>query len=179
MLNIDISRLAAAIVRQELVGQGRDDEALYLSFGLRLSASIARKDFELGIPAFLEERKSQCSRGLHLLYHCRPMHSYITVFSGVTDSPLGRLADVKEWKHEITHDSGWRDIGIFSSIYFDMADTINNELNHPLDRAQSQIAPKDMQQFNTFPRDKIFSWVPVEVQKASGHHYEKVVKILT
>jgi hypothetical protein len=115
MLNIRLDSVVNQIVRQELVESNREPlpdgaecVALHMNFDCRLSYYTAEYTYYQ-------------SRGLHLLYHATPGYSYITVFSGVTDSPFDKIDKVTEWKHECTHDSCWRDIGVFSHIYFDMA----------------------------------------------------------
>jgi len=96
MLEMKIERLAEQIVRHHLLGQGRKKEALYLNFDLRLSSN-----------------RFDQSRGLHLLYHQIPDCASVSVFSAMTLSPFGRIGEITSWEHDVSHDSCWRDIGIF------------------------------------------------------------------
>jgi hypothetical protein len=94
MLQMRLDRLVQQIVSHHLLGQGREKEALYLNFDLRMSSFSKSDTFD-------------ASRGLHLLYHLRPGYQSVSVFSAVTDSPFSGCAGMK-WKHEVTHDSCWR-----------------------------------------------------------------------
>jgi len=165
MLNIKIDSLVGQIVRQELVGKGRKDEGLYLNFDCRLGNYVGTKTY------------SQ-SRGLHLVYHVNPGSSYVTVFSGVTDSPFASIKDVSNWKHESSHDTCWRDIHVFSEIYFDMAQKINEaRMSYGLE----DIAPAAMHENNSFNGfDKAFSWVKVSVTRDKNdiNNYRKVLELL-
>lgn len=172
MLNIKIETVVNQIVRQELVEKNRgplpdgaENIGLYMNFDCRLSH-------------YTNEKTYNESCGLHLLYHCIPGGSVITVFSGVTDSPFDSIKTVKHWKHECSHDSCWRDIGVFSNVYFDMARKINEAM---LAHGLKDIAPKDMHENNSFNGfDKVFSWVKVNVSvdKADKNRYRKVLELL-
>lgn len=164
MLSIRIDRIAYQIVEDILLGNGRENEALYLNFDVRLSYYDNGRTYDQ-------------SRGLHLLYHVLPGMRYVNVFSGVTRSPFGKLSEVrKELKHEVSHDSCWRDVRIFSDTYFEMANCINEERKK---QGLSEVAPKDMSEHNSF-RQKLFEWVPVKVSKDpnDSHNYRKLVKLL-
>ncbi len=165
MLNMRIDCIVGQIVRQELVDKGRD-EALYINI-----------DCRLGFYKVAGETYNQ-SRGLHLLYHVNPGYSYITVFSGVTDNPFGRIETVPYWKHECTHDVCWRDIAIFSDVYFQMAGEINARLKT---NGQKEIAPIEMHESNSFAGfDKVFDWKKVQITKDPNdpNNYRKMLKLL-
>ena len=170
MLSINISDIAYALVHQELIGKGVEDEALYLHVDARLSycenPSVNRAE------VFIE------SRGIHVLYHCPRRNGYVTVFTAVTDSPFARIDEVKDWKHETSHDSCWRDIGIFNRVYFEMADGINANL-------KTKVAPRVMDQAcylspRGLLKDALFSWVKVEVIKdpTDSSNYRKLLRLL-
>lgn len=162
MLQMEIRSLVYHIVQQELVGKGKDREALHLNFDLRMAS-------------YNDGHTYDQSRGLHLLYHCFPHSSYVSVFSGVTASPFGRLREVKEWRHECSHDSCWRDVNIFSHIYFEMAQQINDA--RKADKREA-IAPKDMSEHNSF-RDRVYQWVPVSVKKdeSDDYNYRRIITL--
>lgn len=162
MLDIKISAVVAQIVRHELIHNAKENEALYMHF-------------DLGMGVYTNSESYTCRRGLHLLYHVNPGGTYISVFSAVTDSPFASIKDINEWKHEGTHDSGWRDIRVFSDVYFKMAEEINNELEAD---GEKTVAPKDMHEHNNFGlfRDELFRWVPVEIAKVDS--YEKTIRVL-
>lgn len=159
MLKIELSHIVAKIVQSELRGKGREKEALYFNFDIRLSF-------------YTEDKNYDESCGLHLLYHCNPHESYISVFTGVTENSFVKI-DKVEWKHGVTHDSCWRDISTFSDVYFGMANKINKRL---IDDDEGKVAPKDMA-LNIFLTKNLFSWVPVEVHKELDS-YRRIVTIL-
>lgn len=163
MLKIEARNVVYSIVQQELVHKGRDNEALYINLDLRMS-------YHVGGDAFDQ------SRGLHLLYSCPTGMSYITVFSGITDSPFAKIGEVKAWKHETTHDSCWRDINTFSQVYFDMARGINVSLS---EEGREAIAPIDMYEGSSF-RGNLYQWVPIKVTKDSSdrNNYRRMVELL-
>lgn len=166
MLSMRIDSLVASLVRHELVGKGREDEALYINFDLRLSSHTNEGD------------SYNQSRGLHLLYHVNPGYSYITVFSGITPSPFGKAKDVEKWKHECTHDSCWRDIQVFSQLFFEMAKQINAER---VEDGLPEIAPAHMHEHNSFPLfDKMYDWKRVRITKDpnDSNSYRKLVELL-
>lgn len=162
MFSFGIREVISAIVDHELKGKGNPDKALHINLDVRISHYTDNESFHE-------------SRGLHLLYFCRPHMSYISAFSGITKSPFGSIREVESWKHEITHDSGWRDISVFSNLYFEMADNINKKR---VEAGLEKIAPKDMHEFNSFPRG-LCSWVPVEVKRDPADDYNKFIKILS
>ncbi len=167
MLNIKIETLVAQIVRQELVNQicRAENLGLYFNFDLRIN----HNDYP---------RSYNESRGLHLIYHANPGGSYITVFSGITDSPFAKIKDVDNWRHECSHDSCWRDINVFSATYFDMAAKINEAMVKDL---RKEIAPKDMHEYSSFNGfDKAFDWVKCRVKKdeTDTNNYRKVLELL-
>lgn len=172
MLQIQVQNVVHAIVEQELRGKGREDSALYIHLDLRMSHHTDDKSYDQ-------------SRGLHMLYYCLPHMNYISVFSSVTDSPFTGLRDVKEWKHECSHDSCWRDVNTYSQVYFKMAEDINSEIKqdwekkHP-GRIAPQVAPKDMHEWHSFGRSGLYMWVPVKVRKdpKDTNNYRKLVEVV-
>lgn len=166
MLEMKIETLVAAIVRQELRGKGREGEALYFHF-------------DLGMGYYTDDQSYKARKGLHLLYYLTPdSGSYITVFSAVTDSPFTKIGEIKKWKHECTHDTCWRDIGVFSQVYFAMAEEINAMLKQD---GLEEVAPKDMSEHNSFPifNDLAYSWKKVRVSKDPNceSSYRKMVEV--
>lgn len=153
MLQFRLSSLVTRIVRHAMDrdGEHRMTHALYLNFDIRMSSYEDVGEF-----------KSSC--GLHLLYYCPPGMTYVSVFSAVTNSPFGKLKDVTEWRHETTHDSCWRDVPIFSEVYFGMAQKINSDR---VDDGLPEIAPKDMSEHNSFPlfSEELWKWVPVKISR--------------
>ncbi len=168
MLKIDVRNVVHAIVEQELSGKGRDTEALYLNFDLRMSQHL---------PEGFDGKSYDESRGLHLLYQVNPGFSYINVFSGVTDSPFARIRDVAEWKHECTHDSCWRDINTFSQVYFEMAECINAARKAD---GFPPVAPANMHEWHSIGRAGLFQWVKANVRKDPNceRNYRRIVEVL-
>ena len=165
MLPIKLSKVVEALVRQLLVGNGRKDEALYFNFDVRIHHHTGGESYS-----------ESC--GLHLLYYCPPDMTYVTVFSAVTDDCFASIGDVKEWKHEVTHDSCWRDVEVFSKVYFDKAKKINALL---VENGGKTVAPKDLS-VDIYPAglgDVMFTWVPVEVMRdfSDNRGYRKVVVV--
>lgn len=161
---MNIETFANAVVAQELVGKGREDEALCFQFRLNLSHYHDGMQFRSG-------------RGLILLYHLMPGYSYVTVFSGVSPSSFTDIKEV-EFFHEVTHDSCWRNIGAFSKVYFEMAKDVNTQL---LAAGLSEIAPRDMSESNFFLLfGKAFTWQKVKVSKdpSDTNNYRKIVQVL-
>ena len=166
MFEMKIDYLAASIVRSVFQEGGREGQALHLHFDLRLSD-------------YSEEIDATKSAGLHLLYWARPKSDWITVFSGVTESPFDGLHKVQAWTMEASHDSCWRDIKIVNSLYFGMAEELNQI------RAQEGLAPKaprDFSQFASFPlfEEDLYRWIPCEVNRDPGDSsgYRRVIKLL-
>jgi hypothetical protein len=164
MLTIPIRSLVNQIVRQELQHKGRRDEALYLNFDLRMGYYTNARSFEQ-------------SRGLHLLYYLPPQMSYITVFSGITASPFDKIQQVKEWKHECTHDSCWADINIFTNTFFEMAGKINEAME---EEGLPMVAPAAMSEHNGFRlfKSSLFEWVKVRVSRDMTDMYRRSVELL-
>jgi hypothetical protein len=166
-LSIGVSTLLNQLVRQELQGKGkgRENEALYFHLDCRMSHHTNNESYNE-------------SRGLHLLYQVNPGYTYINVFGAVTESPFERYREIKEWRHLATHDSCWRDVGIFQEVYFGMAEAINAKLKAA---NKKTIAPKDMHEWNGFGlTDHLFQWVPVRVTKdpTCEQNYRKLVELL-
>jgi hypothetical protein len=164
MLKIDVRNVVHAIVEQELIRKGREGEALYVNFDLRMSHHTNNKSYDQ-------------SRGLHLLYQVNPGYTYVSVFSAVTDSPFATIREVEEWKHEVTHDSCWRDTNVFSQVYFDMAEKINAAMKAD---KRKPIAPKDMHEWHNLGRAGLFQWVKVNITKDPNddRNYRKLVEVL-
>lgn len=179
MLSIELSALVEQIVRSELVNNHdrkevlnttgltvtrREGEAMYLNFDARLSYHHD------SVGSF------RASRGLHLLYYNSPQYNYVSVFSAVTNNPFAVIAEVEEWKHESSHDSCWRDINVFSEVYFAMAEEINELLAK---EGLEKVAPIEMSQFVSFGglgRDTLYEMVPVRIEKAD--HYKRNIVLL-
>lgn len=165
MFEIRLDRVAQQIVSHNLRGKGSGEQvALYLKFDVRLSSH--------GIAHTI-------ARGLHLLYHQVLHHASVSVFSAVTPSPFDRIDTVKEFKHEVTHDSCWRDLRVFNETYFTMANEVNViRKNYGL----SEIAPVAMNQFVTFAGlgEDLFQWVSVKVTKdeTDERNYRRVIQLL-
>lgn len=165
MLQIKLERVANQIVQSELLNKGgRQDEALYLHFDLRMGY-------------FTNDESYDESRGLHLLYHVRLGGSYVDVFSAVTDSPFDKIESIKEWKHEASHDTCWRDVSCFSIIYFEMAKAINNGLKK---NGRKEVAPERMSEHSGFGLfDDLYEWVPIRITKKDpSDSYRKTVEVL-
>jgi len=165
MFSISIKTLVNSLVRQELQDKGREKEALHFHFRLELSHYTNTATYSE-------------SRGLHLLYHVKPRFSYITVFSAVHSSSFIKVKEVEQWRHEITHDSCWANIQVFSEVYFDMAEKVNAKLK---EADLETPAPKDMNEHNSFGLfGPVFDWVPVKISKDPDdeRNYLKLVKVL-
>ncbi len=168
MLSIDIRNIVYTLVRQLLIEPGgRKDEALQFSFdcGLAYYGHVGDGD-----------EIYDARRGLYLLYYLPPERSYVTVFSAVTRSPFVKPT---EWKHECTHDTCWRDINIFSEIYFDMANKINAAM---VKDGYGEVAPIMMTDHNSFQAfGKAWEWVGAKVvtDPACDRSYRKLVTLET
>lgn len=169
MFEIKLERVVEQIVRHNLIGQGRETEALYINFDVRLH----NYDNE-------NNKEFYTSRGLHLLYYSKSYGGAISVFSAVTVSPFDRIYSVEEWKHEVTHDSCWRDVRVFSETYFKMADEINAQRKkEKLDK----IAPCEMTQHCSFAgiaSNHLFKWVEVLMKKdtSDSYNYRRTIKVV-
>lgn len=168
MLEMRIEHLVSGIVSRVLleVPYRERDLTKGLLFSFDFSLSSYEESGEYGV---------RC--GLHLVYHAP--HNYVTVFSGITESCFGSPKDVKEWTHESSHDSCWRDISFFSQVYFNAANEVNEQRKKD---GLKPIAPKDMNQ-NTFfqgiGRDA-WRWIPVEITKdiEDPNYYRRLLKVL-
>lgn len=170
MLSIGIQNLAGQIVRHEMLrAQARPH--------LRQHAAL-HLNFDLGIGSYTNDKSYSVRRGLHLLYHVNPTGTYVSVFSGVTSSPFGKISEVKEWKHECTHDSCWMDINVFSANYFEMCAEINALR---VGDGLPEIAPAAMSEHNSFrSMDSLFQWVAAEVttDPMDDRNYKKLIRLL-
>jgi hypothetical protein len=172
MLEMRVSDVAEQIVmhtftngtgRRQKEGSdgGRDAQAIYLNFDVRLSNYN------------LEENRFQytASRGLHLLYHKLRGGAQISVFSAVSLSPFARLKTIKEWKHEATHDSCWRNVQVFAQTYFEMAEEVNARR---VAAGLKEIAAVEMTQYCNFAgiaQEHLFQCVPVIVSMDPKDEY--------
>lgn len=169
MFEMRVSSVAEQIVTHHLQAKGRENEAVYINFDVRLS-------YFRSVHSSLQFNSS---RGLHLLYHQCPGHATLSVFSAVTPSPFDRLKDIAEWKHETSHDSCWRDVRLYTDTYFLMARQINAQI---VEAGGAEVAPAEMNQYCSFAgigRGNLFEWVPVEVTKDpnDNHKYRRIVKV--
>jgi hypothetical protein len=166
MLSMSISNVVYYAVKQEITEKrsGRDNQAMYFNFDLGMSYNI--NDFSY-----------DTRRGLHLLYQWPAEYSSVNVFSGVTSSPFARIGEV-DFKFETCHDSCWRNLNIFSTIYFDMSREINEEYKKDFPKRKS-IAPIKMNEYNHCNKN-LYSWVNVKVSKdpTCDRNWRKLVKIL-
>ena len=173
MLEMRVSDVAEQIVmhtftngtdRRQKEGSdgGRDAQAIYLNFDVRLS------NYDLEHNRF----QYTASRGLHLLYHKLRGGSSISVFSAVSSSPFDRLKTIKEWKHQATHDSEWRRVRIFNDVYFEMAEEVNAQREAA---GLAEIAAAEMIQYCVFAgiaEERLFQWVPVSIKKDPEDQYD-------
>lgn len=162
MLQMKVKNVVAGIARQEVQQSGRENQALYFNFDVRLSC-------------YTDDESYDESCGLHLLYHSKPGFTYVDVFSAVTENCFAGIREVEDWKHESSHDSCWRDIQVFSQVYFGMAERINQQLKED---GLSRVAPCNMSQ-NIWFQDSAFRWIPVEIEKDrdDDRNYRKLVKV--
>lgn len=169
MFEMRLDRIVQQIVTHHLFPNLNDKVALYINFDVRLHSYESKRS----------TTEFNQSRGLHLLYHQGAHSSYVTVFSAVTASPFERIEGVKEWKHEVTHDSCWRDLRIFSDTYFDMAQKINSSRTKV---GLKEIAPAAMNEHNSFAgiaRNSMFEWVKVDITKdpEDSGNYRRLVRL--
>jgi hypothetical protein len=167
MLSISISKIVNQIVKHALLSntERKEGEGLYLSFDCGLGHYTNSNSFS-----------SRC--GLHLVYHCLPGMTYVDVFSMVTNSPFAKVKDFdgSDFTHEVTHDSCWRDIEIFSSLYFGMAREINEKMKAA---GLPEVAPGLMTDHSSFQLfdDNLWKWIPIKVKKDPAEHYRKTLEI--
>lgn len=177
MFNIGISHLVTHIVEHAFRDQkgdpnahrnlqkGYDTDALYIHFDVSMAHYHNGGEYS--------QRK-----GLHLLYQRDPGYSYITVFTGVTESPFAKIKEV-EWKYITHHDSCWKDVSTFSEVYFDMAKKVNEML---VKDGLPEIAPRDMTEHNFLPLfgADLYKWVKIHMKKdpTDERNYRRLVTIL-
>ena len=132
VINVVDSLVNTLLVKQPDLNPGK---AVLFELDLKL-ASIE------GFTAF----KSCAS--LHLLYN--KMHSYgsyISVFS--YEGVVSNLIDPRDrgyiWKHEGTHDSGWKGLSLVSDIYFRCAREVNTQRKAV---GHKCVPPKDMHDYS-------------------------------
>jgi hypothetical protein len=147
-----------------LVVSDNDKKALHFHLDLRLSYD-----------------QHTIARGLHLLYHRHRSTSYISVFSAaIKDNPFIKLkqVDPNTWKHEVTHDSCWREStsSVLTENYFEMANEVNQRLGEELAVAPCKMT--DSTHFSLF--DDAFDWVTVSVTKDlyDGNNYRRLVTVV-
>lgn len=98
-------------------------------------------------------------REVHLLYsRYQGAGSYISVFSFVKRYGGGHDPKKFEWKHEVTHDSCWRDLTLINNVYFEAAAEINKKR---VDVGLPEVAPFSMTDHSAFDIFKPFQWVNV------------------
>lgn len=172
MIVMNLDNLVHSLVSYELDGKGREREALYFNFDLRMH--FFQRDANSRVKEF------GSSRGLHLLYHQFPGHRTITVFTAITKSCFAPLQDVPKWKHVASHDECWKyDNRSFHEVYMEMADEINQEM---LDAGYKDVAPNDMSQncyFAGLGSRPPFQWVPAAITKdpEDKNNYRRLVEV--
>lgn len=163
MLTINLLRLCNQIVDHARTSMD-EKSAIHINFDVRLSY-------------FIDGEIYGQSCGLHLLYHSRGAGS-VSSFSGLTDSPFGKISEVEQWRHECTHDSCWRNVSIFNDLYFDLAAKINGRLEKD---GMKSVPPIAMENFITFrSQDSLYQMVQVEVSKdpTDSYGYKRLIKLL-
>lgn len=171
MLSVRLDHVIQQLVQQEMISKSsgfpgvREEVVQAMYFRLRLHLYSVNNADTFG-----------AARHLHLLYYCAGGSS-IDVFSAVTESwTQGRPKE--NWKHEISHDSCWRDIRVFSECYFEMAKQINEER---VAAGLKEEAPKNMVEHNTFSGDTVWEWQAVRIAKDPKdiHNYRKTVQLVS
>lgn len=164
MLNMHLENVTAMLVQQFLIEpKGVENKAIHFHFNVRVDSFESNEQFGSSV-------------GLHLLYHLKPRSTYVDVFSGATNRPFAKLNEVEGWTHEASHDSGWRNLNVFSQIYFSLAGEVNDQRKSS---ELKEIAPKDMSQSAHLRISrKMFDWVDVEV-KVDGADPMKYHRTLT
>ena len=166
MFQMRLENVISAIVSHHLLESAwsGDDQALYLAFDLRL---------------YSDGERFQQSRGLHLLYHQREGHQTVSVFSAVSSSPFTKIEEIKEWKHQVSHDSEWVRLSLFSSLYFEMAERINL---YRIAENLEEIAAIEMIEYCSFAgiASPMLRWVRVSVSMdpEDSSHYRRKVSLL-
>ena len=169
MLNIRVQTMVAALVRQLLVDTGgKDGEALHLQLDLGMGYY---KNDPMGA------RSYRARYGLHLLFHRKPGSGYVDTFSAITDSLFVKHTEIAQWTHETSHDTCWRDIQVFSQLYFRMAVEINSAMSKD---GFPEVAPAEMTEHNSFALfESMWRWLPAEVSYDSTdpHHYRRIITL--
>ena len=162
MLSLDLRHVVNSLVTHMMHEPGRDraTQALHIQFWLSMTYYPDRTRDHGPIA---KEHIDGVSKTLHLLYHRRPGSTYISAFSFHEPGKRNTLLHSVPWIHEGTHDSGWRDIMVFSKLYFTMAEEVNRQL---VDVGHPPVAPLMMSEHNSLvaSRLEVFRWVNVEVQ---------------
>lgn len=164
MFEMKIEQILNALVDMELK-RNRDP-----SKGLHVSFDVSMADYSVG-NNFPEARGA-----IHLLYYVKPDRTYISVFSAFSK----RFADIKklDWKHEVTHDSCWRDISVVNRVYFDFAKSLNAKR---LELGLAEKAPKDFSTNVFFERfGDPWKMIDVEISKdpSDTRNYRQFLKVL-
>lgn len=119
---------------------------------------------------------------LHLLYNkMHPRGSYISVFS--YEGQVSNLIDPRDrgyiWKHEGTHDEGWKGLSLVSDIYFRRARGVNVQRKAA---GHKCVPPRDMHDYSgPMLFSPAFRLVNVEqtlLPRGSSHRDEYSIKIL-
>lgn len=163
MFEMRLDSLVQQIVKSHFPYKNPDfaNKGLYVAFDVRMS------DYDVDVTH---------SAFIHLIYHAQPESNCITVFAGLS-TQSSSIKDVKEWKHEITHDSCWRNINVFNSVYFYMAEKLNETRK---EKGLSEKAPKDFHTFVDFPfvSDKLYDLIPIAIAKDPENHYKRILTLL-
>lgn len=167
MLTIEVGSIVNNLVEQLLVKPRGNEKVLH--FGFKCVLAYYEHTNHGG-----RSYDSHC--GLHVLYHLKPQRTYVDVFSAITDLST-KIHDVKDWRHEASHDSCWRDIAAFNKAYFDLAENVNEKLEAD---GHERVAPMHMSEHNG-PQlfGPVFSWVNATVTKdpACDRSYRKLITI--
>lgn len=165
MLSMRVDHVVSMLVNQFLVRNGRLNEAMYFKIDCSLNV------YHDNVDSYSE----RC--GLHLLYQQDPNSSGVNVFSATTKSPFANVREVTDWNHLTSHDICWREVSIFSDVYFGLAEKINASLK--ADRKPGS-APRDMHEHTSFALfHEAFVWVPVSIaiDPNCKRSYRKIVTV--
>lgn len=121
---------------------------------------------ELGLASHTKEGSFMFREHLHLLYNKKKGGSYISVFSHVGRVALDLRVRQYDWKHEVTHDSCWRDLSLMNTLYFQLAEQVNEKRSEV---GLEKIAPILMSNHTNFSLfQPAFKWVDVEQTTLPG-----------
>lgn len=167
MLSLKMSSVVSSLVEQLLQNDHNRQEgaALHFHFDCRMSHYGS------------SEINATAAKALHLLYHLRPGMTYIDVFSGERHNPFDRIHTVDTWRHEVTHDSVWREAEVFNRVYFELAGRVNA---HLVSKGAKEVAPVLMSEHTRFGIfGQAFQWVQVDIRKdpADQSNYRKILTL--